>query len=170
MSTLDDKLSLMRSTVAVTIMMLLKSHLKLLYGLSEESVHPCVRLFAVDADHVPRKCAKWVQGKKSALGDKAAVRRHDRPLVWDRVPFATRPMLTTEDAETQKSTVSRNVSSASYSPDTLASSSRSGTRTACPQSLKMMKTSTEGPELCRLPVCAFDAFARFRLLAARVSP
>jgi cohesin loading factor subunit SCC2 len=47
-----------------------------------------------------------VLGKKSAIGDKAAVKRHEKPISWDRLPFATAPILTTEDVETQKAKVS----------------------------------------------------------------
>jgi len=65
--------------------MLLKAHLKTLYSLSED------------------KCNKFVIGKKSAIGDKPATKRHDNPISWDRLPFATTPLHTTEDAEAQKS-------------------------------------------------------------------
>ncbi|KAI8994107.1 hypothetical protein BD414DRAFT_481445 [Trametes punicea] len=76
-------LGVMRSSVIVAMIMLLKTHLKTLYGISEE------------------KCSKFVIGKKSAVGDRPAVRKHERPLSWDRLPFATAPMLTSEDAAAQ---------------------------------------------------------------------
>jgi len=44
--------------------------------------------------------------KKTAAGDKAAVRRIDAPISWARLPFATSPMLTTEDIKLQKTKVS----------------------------------------------------------------
>ncbi|KAI0350346.1 hypothetical protein OH77DRAFT_1593607 [Trametes cingulata] len=76
-------LGLMRSSVIVAMIMLLKVHLKALYGISEE------------------KCSKFVIGKKSAVGDRPATRKHERPLSWERLPFATTPMLTSEDAAAQ---------------------------------------------------------------------
>lgn len=53
-----------------------------------------------------RKCAKFVVGKKSALGDRPANRKHERPITWDRLPFATSPLLTSEDADVQRVKVS----------------------------------------------------------------
>jgi len=44
---------------------------------------------------------KWVVGKKSALGDKAAVRRLATPMTWERVPYAVKPIHTREDRENQ---------------------------------------------------------------------
>ncbi|KAF9267598.1 hypothetical protein L218DRAFT_955463 [Marasmius fiardii PR-910] len=75
---------LLRTSVIVSIVMVLKTHLKGLYGLSEE------------------KCAKFAPGKKSAVGDKPTTKRHEQPISWERLPFATRPILTTEDSEAQK--------------------------------------------------------------------
>jgi cohesin loading factor subunit SCC2 len=75
--------------VLIALIMLLKAHLKHLYGLSEE------------------KCLKWVMGKKNALGDKPATRRvgaATAPLAWTRLPFATRPLLTTADMAAQRET------------------------------------------------------------------
>lgn len=63
--------AVMRSSITIGIVMLLKAHLKSLYGLSEE------------------KCSKFVLGKKSAIGDKPAIRRHQFPIVWTRLPYAT---------------------------------------------------------------------------------
>ncbi|KAH9917952.1 uncharacterized protein B0H18DRAFT_1086944 [Fomitopsis serialis] len=80
----DDALPLMRTSVIVAMIMLLKAYLKGLYGISEE------------------KCAKWVVGKKSAAGDKAVTRRHERPLLWDRLPFAAAPLLSSADVEAQR--------------------------------------------------------------------
>ncbi|KAI0734724.1 hypothetical protein C8Q72DRAFT_321316 [Fomitopsis betulina] len=81
---LDEALPLMRTSVMVAMIMLLKAYLKGMYGISEE------------------KCAKWVVGKKSAAGDKAAARRHERPLLWERLPFAAVPILTGADVEAQR--------------------------------------------------------------------
>ncbi|OCH92592.1 hypothetical protein OBBRIDRAFT_791042 [Obba rivulosa] len=80
----ETRLPLMRTSVIVAMIMLLKAHLKALYGLSEE------------------KCSKWVVGKKSALGDKPATRRHERPISWERLPFATAPLLTSQDCDAQR--------------------------------------------------------------------
>ncbi|KAI0317644.1 hypothetical protein OF83DRAFT_1120276 [Amylostereum chailletii] len=79
-----DKLSLLRSSVILAIIMQLKSYLKTLYSLSED------------------KCLKYVPGKKSAVGDKAVTRRHDTTLTWDRLPYAVKPLLTVEDMEAQR--------------------------------------------------------------------
>lgn len=81
-----DKLPLLRCSVVIAMIMLLKGHLKTLYGLSEE------------------KCLKWVIGKKNAMGDKPANRRHNNLLSWDRIPFATAPLLTTQDIASQRNT------------------------------------------------------------------
>jgi hypothetical protein len=51
------------------------------------------------------KCNKFVLGKKSAIGDKPAVKRHEKPISWERLPFATAPIITTEDVDTQKARV-----------------------------------------------------------------
>ncbi|KAJ3516976.1 hypothetical protein NLJ89_g794 [Agrocybe chaxingu] len=79
-----NKVALMRTSVIIAMVMLLKAHLKTSYSLSED------------------KCLKFVIGKKSAVGDKAATKRHENPISWSRLPFATTPLLTTEDADTQK--------------------------------------------------------------------
>ncbi|KAI0051083.1 hypothetical protein FA95DRAFT_1554896 [Auriscalpium vulgare] len=81
-----DKMPLLRSSVIIVFIMLLKAYLKTTYGLSED------------------KCLKWVIGKKNALGDKPAVRRNAVPLTWERVPFATRPLLTTADMAAHRDT------------------------------------------------------------------
>ncbi|KAA1473731.1 hypothetical protein DENSPDRAFT_882264 [Dentipellis sp. KUC8613] len=81
-----DKLPLMRASVIIGIIMLLKAYLKNTYGLSED------------------KCVKWVIGKKNALGDRPATRRNAQPLAWERLPFAITPMLTTEDMAAQRDT------------------------------------------------------------------
>ncbi|KAI0927411.1 hypothetical protein AcV5_007956 [Taiwanofungus camphoratus] len=83
-SSTEERLPLMRTSIIVAMIMLLKAHLKALYGLSEE------------------KCSKWVVGKKSAVGDKAATRRHERPISWERLPFATTPLLTSADLDAQR--------------------------------------------------------------------
>ncbi|KAL4249287.1 Sister chromatid cohesion protein [Abortiporus biennis] len=82
----DEELAQMRSSVIVGIVMILKTYLKTLYNLSEE------------------KCAKFVVGKKSAVGDKPANRKNDTPISWDRIPFASSPILTRQHIEAQKNT------------------------------------------------------------------
>lgn len=74
----------MRTSIIVAMIMLLKAYLKMLYGISED------------------KCAKWVVGKKNAIGDRPAARRHERPLLWERLSFATAPLLTNEDCDVQR--------------------------------------------------------------------
>ncbi|KAG6853819.1 radiation sensitive protein rad9 [Blastosporella zonata] len=82
---LQEKVFIMRSSVIVAMVMLLKAHLKILYSLSED------------------KCSKFSLGKKSAIGDKPAMKRHDNVTIsWERLPFAMNPILTTEDVESQK--------------------------------------------------------------------
>jgi len=51
------------------------------------------------------KCNKFVIGKKSAVGDKAASKRNENPISWARLAFATNPLITTEDADVQKARV-----------------------------------------------------------------
>ncbi|KAJ7134305.1 hypothetical protein C8R44DRAFT_770123 [Mycena epipterygia] len=80
----QDKRPLMRASVIIGMVMLLKAHLKTLYSLSED------------------KCSKFVLGKKSAMGDKPATKRNEKPISWTRLPYATAPILTTSDAESQK--------------------------------------------------------------------
>jgi cohesin loading factor subunit SCC2 len=99
----DERRGVMLSSVAATIIMLLKGHLKSLYGIAEEYA-PCPSLLSC-SDRCISKCMKWVPGKKSALGDKPATRRHERALIWERLPFATRLLLTPADADSQKKTV-----------------------------------------------------------------
>ena len=94
----------MRSSVIVAIVMLLKAHLKTSYGLSEEYV--ALELAQQSLLMPPcSKCAKFVIGKKSNVGDRPAVRKHERPLAWDSLPFATAPMVTSEDAAAQTTRV-----------------------------------------------------------------
>ncbi|KAG6336273.1 hypothetical protein ID866_2827 [Astraeus odoratus] len=76
----------MRSSVIIAIVMLLKIYLKTLYGLSEE------------------KCSKFIPGKKSAVGDKPAIKRHQLPISWERLPFATRPLVLLEDLVAHRTT------------------------------------------------------------------
>jgi cohesin loading factor subunit SCC2 len=90
--------------VIVGMLMLLKTYLKSLYGISEEYV-----LFTQNSSRcLPchRKCSKFVIGKKSTIGDRAAAKRHDHPINWDRMPFAGASLVTSEDAITQKIRVS----------------------------------------------------------------
>ncbi|KAJ4482460.1 hypothetical protein J3R30DRAFT_3699992 [Lentinula aciculospora] len=77
-------LPMIRTSVIVGIVMLLKAHMKTLYSLSED------------------KCIKFNINKKSTIGDKVALRRHDKPLSWDRLPFALKPILTSRDMREQK--------------------------------------------------------------------
>ncbi|KAF9806781.1 hypothetical protein IEO21_08541 [Rhodonia placenta] len=81
---MQPRLPLMRTSIIVAMIMLLKAYLKMLYGISED------------------KCAKWVVGKKNAIGDRPAARRHERPLLWERLSFATAPLLTNEDCDVQR--------------------------------------------------------------------
>ncbi|CAL1713404.1 unnamed protein product [Somion occarium] len=81
-----SNMSYARSSVIVAIIMILKAFLKTLYGVSEE------------------KCSKFVVGKKSAIGDRPATRRHERPISWERIPFATAHLQTSQDVEVQKQT------------------------------------------------------------------
>jgi len=83
---LEQQLSLARTSVVIGLVMLMKAHLKTMYGLSEE------------------KCSKFVVGKKSNVGDRPATRRKDVPICWERMPFAAKPVLTQEDVEEQKNT------------------------------------------------------------------
>ncbi len=55
------------------------------------------------------KCTKWIPGKKSAIGDKPAVKRNEQPISWDRLPFATKPLETSADVDQQQNAVSRSV-------------------------------------------------------------
>jgi len=82
----QDNVEVMRTSVIVAMTMLLKANLKSTYGLSEE------------------KCSKFVIGKKSAAGDKPAVKRHEKPISWERLPFAKVPLLTSENLSIQKTT------------------------------------------------------------------
>jgi len=99
-----DKLPLMRTSVIIAMVMLLKAHLKSLYSLSEMYVtFPLLFQTLVTPS---RKINKVDLRKKTAAGDKAAVRRIDTPISWARLPFATSPMLTMEDIKLQKTKVS----------------------------------------------------------------
>ncbi|KAF8208426.1 hypothetical protein K438DRAFT_2012502 [Mycena galopus ATCC 62051] len=80
----QDNRPRMRASVIIGMVMLLKAHLKTLYSLSEE------------------KCSKFVLGKKTAAGDKATTKRHEKPISWTRLPYATAPILTTSDVDAQK--------------------------------------------------------------------
>jgi cohesin loading factor subunit SCC2 len=104
-----EKLPLLRTSVLIALIMLLKAHLKNLYGLTEEcGVLSCSRFLDGFSDREYRKCLKWVIGKKNALGDKPATRRAGAaaaPLTWARLPFATQPLLTTADMAAQRDMV-----------------------------------------------------------------
>ncbi|KAF9059568.1 hypothetical protein BDP27DRAFT_1341215 [Rhodocollybia butyracea] len=79
-----DELPLIRTSVIIGMVMLLKAHLKTLYALSEE------------------RCNKFSLIKKSTIGDKAAVKRHEKPISWNRLPFVMKPILTSVDVKEQK--------------------------------------------------------------------
>ena len=85
-----------------------------------------------------RKCAKFVVGKKSAVGDRPATRKHERPISWDSLPFATAPMVTSQDAAAQTTRVSADPCCATsmclLTP--LRSSWRSGAKTGSPRNPK----------------------------------
>lgn len=65
-------------------------------------LRPCFQLTCI----VSRKCSKWVIGKKTAIGDKAAIRRSEQGISWERLPFATRPIVTSQDMTEQREVVS----------------------------------------------------------------
>ncbi|KAG8923468.1 Sister chromatid cohesion protein 2 [Tulasnella sp. 408] len=81
----SDDVSFARASVIVGMISILKAYLKTVYGISED------------------KCAKWIPGKKSALGDKPASRRNpELALSWERLPFATAPILVADDVAKQR--------------------------------------------------------------------
>ncbi|KAJ8463322.1 hypothetical protein ONZ45_g17624 [Pleurotus djamor] len=80
------EMPVMLSSIIIGMIMILKAHLKYLYNLNED------------------KCNKFVLGKKSTLGDKQASARNHNPISWERLPYATKPLLTTEDMRIQKAT------------------------------------------------------------------
>ena len=124
---IPDPIPLMRSSVIIAIVMLLKSHLKTLYSISEECV-PLILWLRQYSQLFNRKCIKFVIGKKSAVGDKPAVKKHDNPISWDRLPYAVTPIHTTYDAQKQKATVSAPLRRYCRVADTLHSSLRFGMR------------------------------------------
>ncbi|KAF8607050.1 hypothetical protein BDV93DRAFT_436800 [Ceratobasidium sp. AG-I] len=79
-----DGLARARVVTIISIILVLKAYLKHLYGITEE------------------KASRWVPGKKTAAGDKPAVVRHDKPISWERVTFATRTAQTGEDVKVQE--------------------------------------------------------------------
>ncbi|QRW06425.1 proline-rich protein Rad9 protein [Ceratobasidium sp. AG-Ba] len=79
-----DGLARARVATTISIILVLKAHLKYLYGITEE------------------KASRWVPGKKSAVGDKPAVARNEKPIAWDRVVFAVRVGKTAEDVRAQE--------------------------------------------------------------------
>ncbi|KAI6027546.1 hypothetical protein BKA83DRAFT_4230505 [Pisolithus microcarpus] len=66
----------MRTSVVIGIVMLLKTYLKTLYGLSEEA----------------------------RLATNLATKRHANPISWDRLPFATMPLILPEDLVKHRTT------------------------------------------------------------------
>ncbi|KAL5519986.1 hypothetical protein ACEPAG_1646 [Sanghuangporus baumii] len=82
----EEQISSARSTCIVGMIMLLKSYLKSTYGLSED------------------KCQKFVLGKKSAIGDRPAVRRRAIGISWERMPFAVKAIRKIEDVQAQRAT------------------------------------------------------------------
>ncbi|CCO30647.1 Protein rad9 AltName: Full=SCC2 homolog [Rhizoctonia solani AG-1 IB] len=79
-----DSLSRARVATVISIVLVLKAHLKHLYGITEE------------------KASRFVPGKKTAAGDKPASSRHDKPISWERVTFATRIAKTVGDVSKQE--------------------------------------------------------------------
>jgi cohesin loading factor subunit SCC2 len=102
----DLDVDIIRTSVIICVVMFLKSHLKGLYGLSEESVNssPCEKRTRLTY-YIFRKCSKFVPGKKSAVGDKPAIKRHQFPISWERLPFAISPLVLPRDLAAQRSTV-----------------------------------------------------------------
>lgn len=92
----------MRTSVIIAMVMLLKAYLKTRYALSEEWANWVMFATCILIPHHLSKCSKFVVGKKSAIGDKPATKRNDTSISWDRLPFATTPLLTTNDADEQK--------------------------------------------------------------------
>jgi len=84
-----EPFAMARASTILGMILLLKSHLKALYGLSEE------------------KCSKWIPNKKSAIGDKLVVKKNHPALRWDALPFATRRVLTLDDVTSQQETFLR---------------------------------------------------------------
>ncbi|CAE6465375.1 unnamed protein product [Rhizoctonia solani] len=80
----NDSLSRARVATVISIVLVLKAHLKHLYGITEE------------------KASRFVPGKKTAAGDKPASTRHDKPISWERVTFATRIGKTVNDVSAQE--------------------------------------------------------------------
>ncbi|BGP35332.1 Sister chromatid cohesion protein 2 [Rhodotorula toruloides] len=85
---------LARQSIISGLALLLRDHLKQLYGITDA------------------KLAKYVVGKKSAMGDKAVTRRPDAPLAlgldsYDRMPFALKPMSSEADLVEQRATYMR---------------------------------------------------------------
>ncbi|CAE6449430.1 unnamed protein product [Rhizoctonia solani] len=80
----SDSLSRARVVTIISIVLVLKVHLKHLYGITED------------------KASRFVPGKKTAAGDKAASARHDKAISWERVTFATRVGKTTSDVTVQE--------------------------------------------------------------------
>ncbi|CAE6533842.1 unnamed protein product [Rhizoctonia solani] len=80
----NDSLPRARVVTVISIALVLKAHLKHLYGITEE------------------KASRFVPGKKTAAGDKAASARHDKPISWERVTFATRIGKTSNDVAVQE--------------------------------------------------------------------
>ncbi|CAE6438521.1 unnamed protein product [Rhizoctonia solani] len=80
----SDSLSRARVVTVISIVLVLKAHLKHLYGITED------------------KASRFVPGKKTAAGDKAASARHDKAISWERVTFATRVGKTASDVTVQE--------------------------------------------------------------------
>ncbi|GEM10950.1 cohesin loading factor subunit SCC2 [Rhodotorula toruloides] len=82
---------LARQSVISGLALLLRDHLKQVYGITDA------------------KLAKYVVGKKSPMGDKALARRPDTPAAlgldsYDRMPFALKPMEGEKDFVEQRAT------------------------------------------------------------------
>lgn len=128
----------MRCSVIVGVIMLLKTYLKNLYGLSEEYVisHPDFKSLIPSVS----KCSKFVIGKKTAIGDKVTNKRHQDMISWNRLHFATVPLVTMNDVELQKRQVILSFSKISHLNSIVSCNSflTSGMKMEYVQNLRMM--------------------------------
>jgi len=86
--------------------MLLKTYLKALYGLSEEcAIISSFHCYFPCSVGCCSKCLKFSLGKKSAIGDKPATKRNQEPIQWNRLTFATKPLIIVDDMDSHKTEV-----------------------------------------------------------------
>ena len=65
------------------------------------------------------------------MGDRQATRRHEKPLLWDRLPYAATPLYSSQDLAAQRDKVRHcTVSHYKLSYQLYASSWRYGVKTA----------------------------------------